>query len=343
MIKIDGSYGEGGGQILRTAIGLSVLTDKPIEIFNIRKNRPNPGIKTQHYSSIDILKQICGAEVKGLDISSKKIFFKPGKIKAGKFEFDIGTAGSITLAFQSIILGCLKSDKKNTIKITGGTDVKWSPSWDFFTNVFLKLIKRMGICVEPELIKRGYYPKGGGEARITIEKVIDINPFVVTSKQDFSKINGIINISKLPDHISKRIKHACIKETMKKDIKVSIEVEKKDSFSPGVGVTLFSETKNTVLGSSVIGEKGVTSEEVGKKASQKIISDIISDATVDVYAFDQIIPYLALACEKGESEIIVRKISNHAETNMWLVKKFLDVEFDIKKQEKSYKISVSKR
>ena len=258
MIKIDGSYGEGGGQILRTAIGLSVLTDRPVEIFNIRKNRPNPGIKPQHYSSINIVKKICDAEVKGLDISSKKIIFKPGKIKAGKFEFDIGTAGSITLAFQSVILGCLKSDKKNTIKLIGGTDVKWSPSWDFFTNVFLKLIKKMGVCVEPVLIKRGYYPKGGGIAKITIDKVADINPFIVKSKQDFSKIKGIINISKLPDHIFKRIKHTCIKETMKKDIRASIEVEKEDSFSPGVGVTLFSEIKNTVLGSSVIGEKGIS-------------------------------------------------------------------------------------
>lgn len=343
MIKIDGSYGEGGGQIFRTAIGLSVLTEKPVEIFNIRKNRPNSGIKPQHYSSINIVKKMCDAEVEGLDISSKKIVFKPGKIKAGKFEFDIGTAGSITLAFQSVILSCLNSDKKNTIKLIGGTDVKWSPSWDFFTNVFLKLIRKMGVCVEPKLIKRGYYPKGGGEAEITIHKVSKIDPFVVNKKQDFSKINGIINISKLPDHIFKRIKRTILKETTKKDIMTSIDVDKYDSFSPGVGVTLFSETKNTVTGSSVIGEKGVTSEEVAKKASNRILNDIESNATVDVYAFDQIIPYIALACENGESEIIARKISNHAETNMWLVKKFLDVEFDIKKQEKSYKISVSKR
>mgnify|MGYP006291849009 FL=1 len=342
MIKIDGSYGEGGGQILRTAIGLSVITNESIEIYNIRKNRANPGIKPQHYSSIKIVKKLCNAEVEGLEIGSKKIVFKPGKIKSGKFKFDIGTAGSVTLAFQSIILDCINSNSTNTIRLIGGTDVKWSPSWEFFTNVFLNLLKKMGINIDYNLINRGYYPKGGGEAEIKIEKVEKIKPFIVNSNLDFSKINGLINISKLPDHISKRIKHTIIKHSIKKNLKTSIEIDKKESFSPGVGVTLWSKTDYTALGSAVIGEKGVSSEEVGKKCISRIIDDIISESTVDVYTFDQIIPYMALACKNGVSECYVRKISRHSETNMWLVKKFLDVKFDIKKEEKSYKINVTR-
>lgn len=343
MIKIDGSYGEGGGQILRTAIGLSVYTDTPIEIYNIRKNRPNPGIKPQHYTAISSVQKLCNAKVDYLEIGSNKLFFKPNKINPGKFKFDIGTAGSITLAFQTIILGCLKSDKKNTIELSGGTDVKWSPSWTFFTNVFLNLLSKMGINIEARLINRGYYPKGGGKGEIKIEKISKIKPFFVNSKQDFSTIKGIINISKLPDHISKRINHTIIKNTTKNNLKIYINVLKNDSYSPGVGVTLWSETKDTVIGSSVIGEKGVTSEEVGKKVSNRIIKDILSNSTVDVYSFDQIIPYIAIACKNGDSEIIVRKLSKHAETNMWIVKKFLDVEFEIIEQEKNFRVIVSSK
>ncbi len=342
MIKIDGSYGEGGGQILRTAVGLSVLTNTPIRINNIRKNRKNPGIKPQHYSSIKIAQKLCDANLEGCKIGSKKIVFEPNKIESKRIEFDIGTAGSITLAFQSIILACIRSNSINTIHLKGGTDVKWSPSWDFFTNVFLNLLKKMGINIDYNLINRGYYPKGGGEAEIKIDKVEKINPFVVKSNQDFSEVNGLINISKLPDHISKRIKHTIIKKSIKKNLKTSIEIDKKDSFSPGVGVTLWSKTDDTAVGSAVIGEKGVSSEEVATKAINRIIKDITSDSTVDVYAFDQIIPYMALACKNGVSECNVRKISKHSETNMWLVKKFLDVKFDIKKQEKSYKINVTR-
>ncbi len=341
MIKIDGSFGEGGGQILRTAIGLSVYTDTPIEIYNIRKNRRNPGIKPQHYTAISSVQKICNAELDFLEIGSNKLFFKPGEIKPGKFKFDIGTAGSITLAFQPIILGCLKSNKKNTIELSGGTDVKWSPSWDFFTKVFLNLLNKMRINIEARLINRGYYPKGGGKGEIKIEKVRNIKPFFVNSKQDFEDIKGIINISKLPDHISKRINHTIIKNATKNNLRTSIDIEKNNSFSPGVGVSLWSETKETVLGSTVMGEKGVTSEEVGKKASNRIIKDILSNSTVDIYSFDQIIPYLAIASKNKDSEIIVRKISKHAETNMWLVKKFLDVEFEIIEQEKNFKIRIS--
>jgi len=340
LIEIDGAHGEGGGQILRTAVGLSVLTNKSIKIYNIRKNRPNPGIKHQHYSSIKIVQQLCNAEVKGLEIGSKKIVFKPGKIKPGKFKFDIDTAGSMTLAFQSIILGCLKSASTNTIHLTGGTDVKWSPTWEFFTNVFLNLLKKMGINVDYNLIKRGYYPRGGGKAEIKIEKVEKIKPFIVKSNQIFSEIKGLVNISKLPDHISKRIKHSVVKQAINEDLKTSIKVDKKDSFSPGVGVTLWSETKDTVIGSAVIGKKGVSSEEVGKKAIDRIIKDISSESNVDFYAFDQIIPYMALACKNGVSECTVRKISNHSETNIWLVKKFLDVEFKIEKKDKHYNVKV---
>jgi len=343
LIKIDGSYGEGGGQILRSAIGLSVFTDKPVEIYNIRKNRSNPGIKPQHYIAIKSIKKICDADTTGLDIGSKKLIFKPGQIKSGNYKFDIKTAGSIPLAFQAIILSCLKTDKKINIYLRGGTDVRWSLSWDFFEHVFIPILKKIGVNIETELIKRGYYPKGGGEAKLTIKKTDKINPIVVDENQVFSKINGIIHISNLPDHIPKRIKNIILKQVLKYDLKVSIDVSRCSSLSPGVGVTSWSENENTVVGSSVLGEKGVSSETVGNKAADRILDEIKSGSSFDVYSFDQIVPYLAIATTYGNSKFYIRKVSGHAETNIWLVKHFFDCKFDLTKKEKNIQVKVFKK
>ncbi len=343
LIKIDGSYGEGGGQILRSAIGLSVFKNKAVEIYNIRKNRSNPGIKPQHYMAIKSIKKICNAETTGLDIGSKKLIFKPGQIKSGKYKFDIKTAGSIPLAFQAIILSCLKTDKEISIHLRGGTDVKWSLSWDFFEYVSVPILKEIGVNIETELIKRGYYPKGGGEAKITIKETDKINPIVVDENQVFSKVNGIINISNLPDHISKRIKDSILKQVLKYDLKASIDIDRCSSLSPGVGVTLWSKNENVIVGSSVLGEKGVSSETVGNKSSDRIIDEIKSGSSFDAYSFDQIIPYLAIATESGSSKFYIRKISGHAETNIWLVKHFFDCEFDLTKKEKNIQVKVFKK
>ena len=156
MIDIDGSYGEGGGQILRNAVALSTLTKKPVHISKIRANRPNPGIKAQHYVAIKIISDLCDADVKGLEIGSSDILFKPGELKGGVHKFDIGTAGSITLVYQACILACMDCKEQVTIRLTGGTDVKWSPSWDYFKYVFLPLLNNMGIKIYPQLILRGY-------------------------------------------------------------------------------------------------------------------------------------------------------------------------------------------
>ena len=190
MIKIDGSYGEGGGQILRTALGLSVLTDKSVEIFNIRKNRSNPGIRPQHFSAIKIIQEICNSEVSGLSVGSKRLVFKPNEVKQGKYNFDIGTAGSVTLVFQAIILSVLKSNKTIEVNLVGGTDVKWSPSWDFFERVFLELLDKIGVKVESNLKKRGYYPKGGGEAYIKINPVSKIKPLAFQNS-NINKVEGL--------------------------------------------------------------------------------------------------------------------------------------------------------
>ena len=333
MLSIDGSYGEGGGQILRTAIALSVLTKKPVEITNIRARRPSPGIKPQHHAAVTIIKNLCSGKTEGLDLGSSHIRFYPKDIKGGEHRFDIGTAGSITLVLQACILASLKTTKPVTIKIIGGTDVKWAPSWDYFTNIFLPLIKKMGVKTDTQLIRRGYYPQGGGEAILKIYPTKEIFPLHLKEKQIFKQVNGIIHLSKLPDHIGKRMKHAAIKTLLKKNIETHIHVEKTtDAFSEGTGITLWSQSSQTTIGSTMLGEKGVPAEKIGEEAATQLIKEIESGATIDIYAADQIIPYMVLAREKGESSCIVRKLTDHTKTNIWLLQQFFDTKIKTIKQ-----------
>jgi RNA 3'-phosphate cyclase len=341
LLEIDGSYGEGGGQILRTAVALSVLTKKPVKIKNIRANRPAPGIKPQHYIAIQSVKELCNADVEGLEIGSSNLVFTPGNIKGGRYKFDIGTAGSITMVFQACLLSALKTSEPITMVVTGGTDVKWSPSWDYFRRVFLPLIQKSGVSADARLIRRGYYPKGGGEAELTIEPFKDIKPLQLDEQQEYSQVKGIIHLANLPNHVGTRMKHASIKSLIKHGLKASIEVEETTSLSTGTGITLWVESKDTVLGSTVLGEKGVPAEKIGEDAAQNLLCEIDAGATMDVYAFDQILPYMALAQDKGASSCIVREVSSHARTNMWLVNQFFDTEFKLNQSDDNVVVAIS--
>ena len=341
MINIDGSYGEGGGQILRNAVALSTLTKKPVHISKIRANRPNPGIKAQHYVAIKIISDLCDADVKGLEIGSSDILFKPGELKGGVHKFDIGTAGSITLVYQACILACMDCKEQVTIRLTGGTDVKWSPSWDYFKYVFLPLLNNMGIKIYPQLILRGYYPKGGGEAIITIKPPQKIKPLNLDFEPEYVNVSGNINLTNLPDHIIPRMSHFAIKHLLKNNIMTKINSETSTSLSPGVGITLWAENKKSIIGAAVLGEKGVPSEEIGQTAAKSILKEIESFSTLDIYGFDQILPYMVLAKKNGESVCKVRELSNHASTNMWLLQQFYDkVQFEAVQNEDNIKISV---
>lgn len=338
MLTIDGSYGEGGGQIVRTAVALSVLTKQPIEITNIRAGRPVSGLRPQHYTALSCIRSICNAEAEGLSVHSTNLRFSPHDVKPGTYTFDVGTAGSMTLVFQACLLSAFHASAPLTIVLRGGTDVRWAPSWDYFAHVFLPLISKIGIKTEVRLLRRGYYPTGGGEATLTIHPVEKLIPFSAQEPQSFTELSGIIHRANLPDHISTRMKHAAIKTAMKQNLRSAIQIDAAPSSSTGTGITLWSGSEQTILGSTVLGEKTLSAETVGETAANHLIQEIKSGATLDCYAIDQILPYLVLAPK--ESTCLIREISNHTQTNMWLIKQFFSVDFEVTPQQDAHRIVI---
>ncbi|MFP4045967.1 MAG: RNA 3'-terminal phosphate cyclase [Candidatus Aenigmatarchaeota archaeon] len=320
MIEIDGSYGEGGGQILRTATSLAALTRNDVKISNIRGSRPNPGLKTQHLKGVETLAELCSAEMEGADIGSQKLTFCPGKVRSGKLDVDIGTAGSITLLLQSLMPLALSCDEEIELKIRGGTDVKWSPPIDYFKHVLLPLLENRGYEAKMEVKKRGFYPKGGGEVHFRAEPS-ELKKFDLTERGEIKKIKGI-------SYASNHLRNASVAERQKKsarkrleenfDLDIEIKTEYCDSLSPGSGIQLWLETEKSRIGGNALGEKGKASENVGKEAAEDLIRN--SGGAVDRYAGDQLLVYLALA----GGRIKPSEVAGHCKTNLWTIEKFID-------------------
>ena len=322
MIKIDGSYGEGGGQILRTAVALSCLTGEAVEIHNIRAKRPKPGLKAQHLKGIEAAKIISGAEVEGLRIGSTKVVFKPKRLKGGNFKIDIGTAGSVTLILQTVLLPSLAADRESVFEIRGGTDVSWSPTVDYFTNVTIPALRELGAEVEFELLKRGYYPKGGGLVRV------EVHPSKlkgkVFEKKDCEKVFGVSHASNLPEHVPRRQAEAARKLLEREGYSVEIKVESRREFSTGSGITLWCGYK----GGSSLGEKGKRAEVVGEEAAKELLKELLTNFAFDKHLADQIMVFAAVA--GGETEYTTSEITMHAVSNKYVIEKFLGecIKFD---------------
>lgn len=328
MISIDGSYGEGGGQILRTSIAMSMITRIPIKVDNIRANRSNPGLSHQHYKAIEAAADICDADTSGLKKRSEQITFEPGAVAGGDYEFDIGTAGSVTLLLQALLPPAVSSKDDFTFTVKGGTDVKWSPPYDYFDNVFLSLLNRMGVEIESGLIKRGHYPKGGGKIKVQV-KGDGLDDLEVGEKID--GINGIAFVTNLPDHISERMKKSA--ENILDGYDVNISTGSYSSPSAGTGITLWTEGRR-VLGSGVLGEKGTPAEEVGEDAAETLKEGVRNGAELDKWCADQLVPYLSLMDDSGKIKIDEK--TGHLETNIWVVDQFVDKQLSIDEGEELY-------
>ena len=330
MITIDGSYGEGGGQILRTALSLSVIFGIPVRIEQIRNNRKKPGLMPQHLTAVKALQEICQAQVDGAVIGSKELRFEPGRIKPGEYSFDVGTAGSTSLIFQSLLLPLTLSGGDSLVRLKGGTHVPWSPPFHYLELVFLPVLVRMGIQVHMELKKWGWYPKGGGEIEARIKPVGQLTPLSIPHpwKPDWIKV--FCASSHLPDHIREREKQRIEKHLSQKDLKAHYELI--EGPSPGQGNIVFIASGGGpgYAGFSSLGRRGKRAEQVADEAVDSLLAFMESGASVEEHLADQLVPYLALA--QGPSEILVQRISSHLQTNLWVVRQFSQVDMKLKEE-----------
>src|SRR5713226_4887978 len=318
MIEIDGSFGEGGGQVLRTAVALAAVLSKDIHVFNIRAGRAEPGLRPQHMTGVKAAAELCSSQLEGLEVGSTEFTFKPGKLRAGTFRFDVGTAGSVTLVLQTLMPILAFAPGSVQLEITGGTDVKWSPPIDYLRLVTLPILKKIGYRAELETVRRGHYPKGGGLVKFSTEGASILHSFTDKSPSSISKIYGISHAVALPRHVAERQAAAakkCLEEAKLPSPTIDLQViDDRKQLGPGSGIVLSAETQNeNILGSDALGERGRPAEEVGSTAGRILVEEVESGAMLDRHMGDMIIPYLVLA--KGASEVSASRVTQHTRTN----------------------------
>jgi RNA 3'-phosphate cyclase len=334
MIEIDGSYGEGGGQILRTAVSLSALTMKPIRVINIRAGRPKPGLKRQHIAGIEVAGKIVDAEIKGLEVGSTIVEFAPHDRRGGTISYDVGTAGSISLVLQAALPPAVLSPEPISFKLRGGTDVKWSPPIDYMHNVFAHTLEILGPKIEILQKKRGHYPRGGGEVTCDVTPVGSIKPLEEVESGSLETVKGVSHCVRLPSHIAERqaataeemilshlkIKSDIVRESYRKDIDPHL--------GPGSGIVLWAESEQGVrVGANALGERGKSAERVGSDAVSQLVAEVSTGMAIDSHLCDMLIPYLAVA--SGSSKIGVTRITSHLTTNIWAVEYILGIRIEI--------------
>lgn len=344
MIHIDGSHNEGGGQILRTALALSILTGKPFRAAKIRHHRPRPGLKNQHLTCIRALEQIAKVRVRDARLGSAVVEFFPAAATPGTYSIDIGTAGSITLLLQAVLLPCLFADGPIKLSISGGTDTKWSIPIDYFSRLILPFFREFA-GIELKKIQRGFYPKGQGIVEFVILPKFHIHghkdfaDFVTHLRAESPAIqltrkSGPIKIQGL-SAASLKLKNANVAERQIQGAvgklhhlcPVEVESEYCKTASIGTVISLWTvdQNQNIFVGADALGERGKQAEKVGTEAAAKLMRVLNSDAVVDHHLADNLIPLLALL----GGRMITSKITGHIHSNIYVCEKFLNVNFKI--------------
>jgi RNA 3'-terminal phosphate cyclase (ATP) len=338
LILIDGSIGEGGGQILRTSLALSSLLLKPFKMINIRANRSNPGLHAQHLKSIESSAKISNAEIEGVKLNSTSIKFLPRKITPGKFKFDIGTAGSTSLVLQTIYLPLSFARSTSIVTITGGTHVMWSPTFDYLKNCWIYFMNRLGFRIKVKMNRAGFYPQGGGEISAIIEQIEEVKPLELTDRGKLLKIQIYSAHTNLRNEVA--IRQASAAEKILRDLApVETIIDELQSYSKNTTIAVTGIFENSIACYTGLGERGKRAEVVAEETCDGFLKFISSGTSaVDEHMADQII--LPLSVSRYPSEFTTPSLTSHLLTNMKTIKMFLNVDFKIEELEKCVKVKV---
>lgn len=335
MVHIDGTFGEGGGQILRTSLALSCVLGRPMEITNIRTARKNPGLQPQHLTAVMAAATIAGAEVQGAELSSTTLEFRPNRTSGGTYHFNIaekkGSAGSTSLVLQTILLPLCFADQASLVTVQGGTHVPWSPSFHYLQAIVAPLLSRLGVHAEFSIQSWGWYPIGGGQVAVRITPARALRPLTVTDRGRLLRVSGISSVSNLPGHIATRQRDRALAILGRQGIDASIETLSAPSAGKGSFLFLSAELEHFSAGFGSLGAIGKRAEEVADEACDELLSHLRAQGALDQHLADQVVPWLAF-CE-GPSEFTTSRVTRHLLTNLWVVRQFMDIDVQVEGSE----------
>lgn len=327
MITIDGSYGEGGGQILRTALTLSAVTGKPFTIKNIRANRPNPGMKAQHLKSVEATGLITNAVMDGNKLNSTQLTFRPGPIKSGDYFFEIGTAGSTSLVLQTIFLPLSFAEHSSKVTITGGTHVSWAPCYHYLELQWLPCMKQIGLDAKLKLVKAGFYPQGGGEIMAEIQPSKNISPLTLLERGHLKSVYGISAFANLNPQVAERQKNQAIQILQRKNLFPKIEIVEMPARGKNTMMLLLGQFENSQCCYYALGARGKPAEQVAQEAANDFLKFLDTSGVFDEYLADQILIPLSLTA--GFSQYKTPKVTQHLVTNIEIIRYFISAEIGV--------------
>lgn len=337
---IDGSQGEGGGQILRTAISLSAITGKPVRVTNIRANRKNPGLRPQHMTGIKILGSLFQASVENLKVGAEWVTFVPSdKFEGGSVKVDIGTAGSIPMILMAVVPAVSLSGNSLQLEVTGGTDVKASPTSDYVKYVVAESYRNIGIKFSIDVLKRGYYPKGGGIVHSSIEPCKVPGTMELQTMRDVApRITSVCG--QLPRNVAERQISSAVIALEKKGVHCSSYTASiETSISPGSSILIYSASDfGPYVGGDAIGEIGKRAEAVGLEAAERFLESTLVQAPVDPFLADMLVVPLALA--KGRSKYRTARATGHLHTNLQVANMLVGCKYNIEQQDKTNVVTI---
>ncbi|MFL6207292.1 MAG: RNA 3'-terminal phosphate cyclase [Pyrinomonadaceae bacterium] len=324
MITIDGSFGEGGGQIIRTSLALALVTGQPFRIYNVRARRAKPGLQRQHLTAVNAAAEVGGAEVDGAGVGAREFTFRPGRVRPGTYTFDIGTAGSTTLVLQAVLPPLMIAAEPSLLVLRGGTHNVHAPPYEFLAHTFLPLIARMGPHVSIELVRYGFYPPGGGQFNVYIEPAAQLTRLDLIERGEFKSRRARALVVKLPPNIAERELSIVREQLGWTDEQLTVETST-NALSPGNVLTLEFESAHLTEIITGMGERGVRAETVAERACAEAQQYLAHDAPVGEHLADQLLIPLALA---GGGSYTTGPLSLHTTTNIEVIKKFLPVEIE---------------
>jgi len=329
-LEIDGSVGEGGGQVLRTALTLSAITRRPFRLINARARRPKPGLAAQHLTAVRAAAKICGAQLVGDALGSLEVYFSPQRpVTAGDYAFNVaearpgGSAGAVSLVLQCILLPLALAPGRSNVAVIGGTHLPGSPPSDYVRDVWLPALRCMDIKAELTIARLGWYPVGQGEIHVAVTgraAGVRVMPLVAVEQGALRSVRGRAVASRLPDHVPQRMAHHARAILAKSGIASQIAWESLDAACPGTGIFITAETDRTPAGFSAFGKRGKPSEQVAEEAINEFLSYLASGACLDRYLGDQIL--LPASVADGASTFTVERITQHLTTNAHVIELF---------------------